>query len=144
MKLYPEPIVGAFIQNEKGEILLVRSYKWGGKAWTVPGGHVEVGETIAQALKREAKEEVGLTVDDIGIFAVFDAISPKLFFKKRHFIFFECQCTTKKPEDLRIDNKEIQEAQWFSLNQALTLELESFARRALTLLQKHVPEVTYL
>lgn len=43
VQLYPEATVGALIVNEKGEVLLVHSKKWGEK-YTVPGGHIELGE----------------------------------------------------------------------------------------------------
>src|SRR5512136_3056707 len=47
---YPEAAVGALIVNEKEEMLLVRSYKWGTK-YTVPGGHIELGERSETAVK---------------------------------------------------------------------------------------------
>jgi nucleoside triphosphatase len=36
---YPEATVGALVVNEKGEVLIVRSHKWGSK-YTVPVGHI--------------------------------------------------------------------------------------------------------
>ncbi len=48
----------AIIKNEIGEILLLRRNKPGG--WfTLPGGTVEEGETVIQALEREILEETG-------------------------------------------------------------------------------------
>ena len=48
-----------------GKLLMLRRYKTGyedGK-YSLPAGHVEDGETLAQNLCREANEEVGLTID---------------------------------------------------------------------------------
>jgi 8-oxo-dGTP diphosphatase len=52
----------AVIQNDEGKILLLRRNKPGG--WfTLPGGTVEEGESVAGALKREIAEETGLEVE---------------------------------------------------------------------------------
>jgi 8-oxo-dGTP diphosphatase len=55
--------VGAVITNSAGQVALVRR----GKApregqWSIPGGRIEWGETIEQALLREIMEETGLMV----------------------------------------------------------------------------------
>ncbi len=58
---YPEPTVGILIFNPNGELLLMKSHKWPGR-YVVPGGHVELGERVEQAVIREALEETGLAV----------------------------------------------------------------------------------
>lgn len=52
---YPEPTVGALILNLQGQLFLMKSPKWRGK-YVVPGGHVELGESLEEALRREIKE----------------------------------------------------------------------------------------
>src|SRR4030042_3155436 len=132
MTQYPEPVVGLFIKNNQGKSLLAKSYKWAkGKMWVVPGGRIEWGEKIAEAAQREALEEVGLKVKFIKVFAVFDAIYPKNFHKKKHFIFLECQCLVDDNQTAKIDNREIQKAHWFSQKDIKELELESFTRKAI-------------
>ena len=52
---YPEPTVGALIFNAEGKLFLMQSHKWKGK-YVMPGGHIELGERMLDALKREVKE----------------------------------------------------------------------------------------
>ena len=49
--------VAGLISNAQGEILLIRSPRRG---WEFPGGQVEEGESLIQALKREVQEETGI------------------------------------------------------------------------------------
>ena len=63
-QLFPEPTVGIFIFNPEGQLLLLQTHKWPGR-YVVPGGHVELGERIEDAVVREAKEETDLDVRDL-------------------------------------------------------------------------------
>ncbi len=60
---------GAVIQE--GKILLVRE-RVDGK-WTMPGGWADVGETPAQSIIREVREESGFQVQPVKVIAVVDA-----------------------------------------------------------------------
>ncbi len=123
---YPEPTVGAFILNGKGEMLFVRSYKWPG-VLTVPGGHIELGEDANTAVVREAKEEVGIDLKPIKLLRVHEAIYPKGFYKKRHYIFLDILCLAKSNK-VKIDGDEIQGYVWMKPWAALKLKLDSFTR----------------
>jgi ADP-ribose pyrophosphatase YjhB (NUDIX family) len=48
---------------EDGRILLLNQDTGTGRSWSLPGGKQEAGETLAQALVREMKEETGLDVE---------------------------------------------------------------------------------
>lgn len=135
MKPYPEPVVGAFILNPEHEILLVKSPKWKqGQLWSVPGGHIEMGETISKAVKREVLEVVGLAVDFKEVICIWENIYPVDFQDHKHFIFLECLCISKGKSIVQIDNQEITKAQWFTLKEALALPLETFTQKTLELL----------
>jgi 8-oxo-dGTP diphosphatase len=60
----PVVAVGAFVFDREGRILLVeRGRPPGVGLWTVPGGKLEMNETLAQAVAREVREETGLVVE---------------------------------------------------------------------------------
>lgn len=75
---YPKrPIVGAgaCILRE-GKLLLIRRGAEPGKGrWSIPGGLVELGENVEDAMVREAKEEVGLDVKAVKLVDVFDSLT---------------------------------------------------------------------
>jgi ADP-ribose pyrophosphatase YjhB (NUDIX family) len=48
---------------EDGRILLLKQDADAGRSWSLPGGKLEGGETLAEALVREMKEETGLDVE---------------------------------------------------------------------------------
>jgi len=130
MKQYPETCVGALIINPKGEILLVKSPKWHTE-YSIPGGHIELGETIEQTVKREVKEEVGLDVELKEILFVQEAIYPKEYYKKKHFIFLECVCSTKSSR-VKIDNRETKDFFWVKPEKALELNLNHYTKKFIT------------
>jgi len=103
-QVYPEPTVGAFIFDKKGNLFLMKSFKWPG-VYMIPGGHVELGESMEDALKREVREEVGLDIEDVKLINTQEAIFPPGFSRKKHFIFldFFCRCKNTK---VTLDNKE--------------------------------------
>jgi mutator protein MutT len=75
---HPEcPIVAVGALVLEGErVLLVRRGREPLKGeWSLPGGAVELGETLEQAVGREVLEETGLSVETLGIIEVLDRIT---------------------------------------------------------------------
>jgi 8-oxo-dGTP diphosphatase len=68
--------VGALI-FEDGKILLVERGKEPLKGyWSLPGGIVETGEKLEDAVRREVAEETGLDVEPYSMFEIFERIIP--------------------------------------------------------------------
>ena len=66
VRQYPErPIVGvsAVVVGPSGVLLVRRAHPPMQGEWSLPGGAVEVGETLAEAIVREVREETGLDVE---------------------------------------------------------------------------------
>ena len=76
--------------------------------WDMPGGHVEQGETAAQCIVREMKEEMGLDLEGFELFSV------REFSDRLEHTFW-------KAADLNIDEISLQEGQrlrWFAEEEA--------------------------
>jgi 8-oxo-dGTP diphosphatase len=55
------PAAAAIIQDDAGRVLLIR--RGDGRGWSLPGGMMEPGERVAEAVVREVREETGLEVE---------------------------------------------------------------------------------
>jgi len=115
-------IVGSvIIEDPDGNILLVKSPKWHNK-WTMPGGHIDPGETIEEALIREAREEIGLSLKPEGTIAFGELINSKDFHRPAHFIYFDVLCKTSDRK-IKLDDQELVEYIWAKPEEALKMDL---------------------
>ncbi|WP_415948336.1 NUDIX hydrolase [Streptomyces sp. KLOTTS4A1] len=63
------PSVVAVALNDAGEVLMI--HKTDNDLWALPGGGVEVGESVADAAVRETKEETGIDVEVTGLVGLY-------------------------------------------------------------------------
>lgn len=99
---YPDaPIagVGAVIlrSGSPPDVLLIRRGQEPLKGeWSLPGGAVELGETLEEAVRREVLEETGLLVDPVAIVEAFDRISRDDEGRVRyHYVLVDFLCRVK-------------------------------------------------
>jgi len=105
----PKVTVGAII-GKRGKILLVkRNSKPFRNYWTFPGGHIDLRETVIQAIKREVKEETGLTLIKPRFFCFDDEIFPRLGWYAVLLVFFG-----KAKGKIKLQEKEVKEIRWFA------------------------------
>nr|WP_026682894.1 NUDIX hydrolase [Priestia megaterium] len=103
----------AFIYKEDENKILMVNNKGGG--WSLPGGAVEQGKTLEQAVIREVKEETSLTIKAGEIIAVNEA-----FFKEKghHALFITFKAKVIEGEISIIDRDEISEIEWVDIQRA--------------------------
>ena len=94
---YPDrPIVGvgAVVVREGAVLLVKRASEPLKGQWSLPGGAVELGETLREAIKREVREETGLEIDILDVIEVFDRITRDSENRPRyHYVLVDFLCT---------------------------------------------------
>ena len=66
---HPELCVGAIVVHGDRLLLVRRGRGAGTGLWSIPGGRVELGETMEQAVRRELSEETGLEAREVSYVA---------------------------------------------------------------------------
>lgn len=140
-RLYPErPIVGVGTVVWLGqEVLLVRRSKppRAGQ-WSLPGGAQKVGETIADAARREIREEAGIAVDLGKVIATLDLIERdarglvRLHYTLIDFVAEALEVTLRAGSDAA-------EARWFALEDLPALNLWTETLRIIALARTERP-----
>ena len=113
---YPaSPIIGVGgIIVQDGRVLLVKRGRppLAGE-WSIPGGALETGETLLEALRREMREETGLEVQPHELLAVFDRIiRDEQGRAQYHYVLIDYLCTVQSGQACAASDAE--DCRWVS------------------------------
>jgi 8-oxo-dGTP diphosphatase len=129
--LYPDrPLVGVggLVLN-RGRILLVkRGYPPSRGLWSIPGGHVELGETIYRAAVRETLEETGVETEPLGVVNVDDLIKVDSRGVRYHYILVTVLLKPVNSEAKPRPGGDAVDAGYYSLDDALKMPLTASTR----------------
>ena len=135
-RLYPnQPIVGvgAVIICEDKILLEKRKNEPSRGKWTIPGGLVELGESLENAVIREAREETSLEVDNPRLLDVVDNVDLDESGKvKYHFVIVDYLVTAKRVGALKAAS-DAEDLKWVPFNEVeaydLTQSFRAFFKR---------------
>ena len=71
----PVPTCAAYVLHEGRLLLIQRGTEPNKGLWSFPAGRIELGETLFEAVKREAKEEAGIEIEPLELFQTHDWIA---------------------------------------------------------------------
>jgi len=110
------PSTALIALDPEGRVLLQRRSDDG--TWGLPGGLLEIGEAPEEAVLREAKEEMGLEVDDVELFGVYGGTEVYHDYpgQGRVYSLSVAYLARDVTSEVRIDGEEVTEARFFAVD----------------------------
>jgi 8-oxo-dGTP diphosphatase len=127
---YPKhPLVGVGAIVMRGDsVLLVKRDKEPGKGmWSIPGGLVEIGESVKDALRREVMEECGIEVEPAELLDVVDAVSrDEKGMVRFHYVIVDFLSEWRRGDI--VAGSDVADARWTPLSDLKMLNMTESAR----------------
>jgi 8-oxo-dGTP diphosphatase len=127
----PKPVlaVAAVIWNDRREVLLIRRTKEPRKGqWSLPGGKVEFGESLEDAVHREIREETGLEIALLGLAGIAETVlDASAGAANIHFVLIDYSARVVSGK--AVAASDAADATWFSQEQVAALPLWSETQR---------------
>ncbi|WBQ04343.1 NUDIX domain-containing protein [Kribbella sp. CA-293567] len=133
------PSANVVIENDTGEILMIRRSDNGN--WAVPGGAIDLGESLSQAAIRETKEESGIDCEVIDVVGIYT--DPK------HIIFYTSNGEARQEFSILVKaraiggelrtSSETTEVRWIARSELGGLQMDRSMRRRIEHYLKDAP-----
>lgn len=110
--------VSAWIMNYSGEILLQKrslTKKKNPGLWSKTGGHVEAGEDVLTAIKREIFEEIGLNIDNYEFINLFKNDKEK----EKYFAYGYIVFTNLKEDEFILQKEEVDSVKYYTIEEMI-------------------------
>jgi 8-oxo-dGTP diphosphatase len=118
----PLPSVGAVVFNGDQVLLVRRGQEPSRGKWSIPGGVMELGETVREAARREVMEECGVEIEAGDVIEVRDAIVPDEAGRIRfHYVLVDVIARYASGE-LRVGS-DVDDARWVSKEDIVGFDL---------------------
>ena len=132
----PRVAVGALVVHQNKVLLILRGKAPAKGMWAVPGGSVNIGETLQAAAEREVLEETGLQIKAGEVIYSFEKIQhDKAGQVKYHYVILDLEAKPLDPVQTLTPADDAVEAGWFTLADLDRLNLP-VSETTRTLLQK--------
>lgn len=111
-------VSGLILSEDKNRVLLIKNNKF--NKWLMPGGHIERGESIINAIKREIMEEVGINEIDLYYNNIAYIDVHKIPERGTEFSHWHYDLRhvflSKNKNKIKIDNNEVGDYKWVKIN----------------------------
>ena len=121
--------VGGVVVQDNRALIVKRAHEPRKGEWSLPGGLVELGETLVDALRRELKEETGLEVDVGEVVEVFDRVHRADGRIQYHFVIVDYLCRPTGGTLCAADDAE--DVAWVTADEIERYGVNEFAARVI-------------
>jgi len=126
----PRVAVGAIVFKDHQVLLVRRGKPPAENLWAIPGGGVEIGETLQEAAEREILEETGVTIRALEPVYTFDVIDQDARGRTRfHYVIIDLTADYVRGEPRAGDDASA--ARWVSPDELAALKVSSKTRQLL-------------
>jgi len=125
------PSVNVVVENERGEILLIR--RSDNDNYALPGGAIDLGESMTQAAVREVREETGIDCEITGLVGIYTDPKHVILYTSNNEVRqeFSIVLTARKIDGEPTPSSESTEVAWIRAAEAGNLAMDRSMRRRL-------------